>query len=35
MALIVLCRRHGVEFTPVLLQHFFMPLRMADNLLSL
>lgn len=35
MALIVLCRRLGVEFTPVILQHFFMPIRMTNNLLSL
>lgn len=35
MALIVLCRRHGVEFTPAILQYFFMPLLSANNLLSL
>lgn len=35
MAFIVLCCRHGVEFTPALLQTFFTPLQMVDNLLSL
>lgn len=35
IALIVLCRSHGVEFTPALLQIFFTPLRVVDNLLSL
>lgn len=35
MALITLCRRQDVEFTPIILQNFFMLLCMVDNLLSL
>lgn len=35
MALIVLCRRNGVEFTHRILRLFFTPLQMVENLISL
>lgn len=35
MAMIVLCRRHGVEVSANLVRHFFSSLRMVNNVLSM